>query len=130
VVGITDGDTISVMHNGKAEKIRLNGIDCREKRQPFGQRAEQLASKLAFNKRVLVKDFGKDRYGRTIGDVLVAEDVILNHQLVGARLCWWYRKYAPTNAVLEDLEMEARENKRGLWADAQPVAPWEWRHRK
>ena len=129
-MGISDGDTIAVMHDGKAEKVRLNGIDCPENGQAFGQRAKQLASELVFNKTVLVKEFGKDRYGQTIGDVVLNEDVILNHQLVGAGLCWWYCKYAPTNAVLEHLEMEAREAKRGLWVDAEPVPPWEWRHRQ
>ena len=130
VVGITDGDTISVMHDGKAEKIRLNGIDCPENGQAFSELAKQLMSELAFDKIVLVKEFGKDRHGRTIGDVVLNEDVILNHQLVGAGLCWWYRKYAPTNAMLEHLETEAREAKRGLWADAEPVPPWKWRHRQ
>ena len=41
--------------------------------------------------------------------------------------CWWYRKYAPGDTVLEGLEKEAREAKKGLWADPQPVPPWEWR---
>lgn len=56
VVGISDGDTISVLHNGRAEKIRLNGIDCPEKQQPFGQRAKQFTSKLVFGKEVTGQD--------------------------------------------------------------------------
>jgi micrococcal nuclease len=60
VVGVLDGDTISVMHGTRAEKIRLNGIDCPEKRQAFGQRAKQFTSKLAFGKDVTVKTFGHD----------------------------------------------------------------------
>jgi endonuclease YncB( thermonuclease family) len=76
---------------------------------------------------VLVKEFAKDRYGRTIGDVLLSEDVILNQEMVGAGLCWWYRKYAPTNTILEQFEEKAREEKRGLWADTEPVRPWDWR---
>ena len=47
-MGIADGDTISVMHDGQAEKIRLNGMDCLEKGQPFGKRVKQFASDLAF----------------------------------------------------------------------------------
>ncbi len=67
VVHISDGDTIRVMHNGAAERIRLWGIDCPEKRQPFGTRASQFTGDLAFGKdvKVLVRDV--DRYGRTAG---------------------------------------------------------------
>ncbi len=46
VVGVSDGDTITVLHNGKGERIRLHGIDCPEKRQAFGKRAKQVTSDL------------------------------------------------------------------------------------
>jgi hypothetical protein len=52
------------------------------------------------------------------------------HTLVKDRWCWWYRKYAPGNVTLEQLEAEARDTGRGLWADPQPVPPWGWRKRK
>ena len=42
VVGVIDGDTIDVLHDGAAERIRLNGIDCSEKRQAFGRKAKEL----------------------------------------------------------------------------------------
>jgi hypothetical protein len=51
----------------------------------------------------------------------------LNQELVEQGWCRWYRKYAPGNTVLEGLEKEAREGKKGLWADSHPVPPWEWR---
>ena len=51
----------------------------------------------------------------------------LNQELVKQGWCWWYRKYAPGDTVLEGLEKDAREARRGLWADPQPVPPWEWR---
>lgn len=126
-VGITDGDTISVMHIGRAEKIRLNRIDCPEKGQAFGQRAKQLTSHLAFGKEVTVKVLDVDKYGRTVGDVILPDGTDLNHELVRAGMCWWYRKYAPIDAVLERLETEAREAKRGLWVETNPIPPWEWR---
>ena len=86
VVGISDGDTISVMHGTRAEKVRLNGIDCPEKRQAFGQRAKQFTAKLAFGKDVTVTTFGHDKYGRTIGDVLLPDGRTLNHELMKAGL--------------------------------------------
>ncbi|MEE8290789.1 MAG: excalibur calcium-binding domain-containing protein [Candidatus Tectomicrobia bacterium] len=51
----------------------------------------------------------------------------MNRELVKAGFAWWYRKYAPDNAALEQLEAEARQAKRGLWADPKPVPPWQWR---
>src|SRR2546428_6183225 len=84
VVGVSDGDTISVMHNGRAEKIRLNGIDCPEKGQAFGHRAKQFTSRLAFGKEVSVQVKGKDRYGRTIGDVILPDGRNLNREIVKA----------------------------------------------
>ena len=53
----------------------------------------------------------------------------VNHALVKDGWCWWYRKYAPGDTELERLEKDAREAKKGLWADPQPVPPWEWRKR-
>ena len=128
VVGISDGDTISVLHDGKAEKIRLNGIDCPEKQQPFGQRAKQFTSKLAFGKDVTVKTFSHDKYGRTIGDVILPDDSTLNQALIKAGLAWWYEKYSK-DLILRDLQEQARLAKRGLWVYPDPIPPWEWRHR-
>ncbi len=73
VVGVNDGDSIRVMRNGKAEPVRLQGIDCPEKRQPFGTRAKQFTSEMVFGKDVTVKETGRDRYGRTLGDVMLSD---------------------------------------------------------
>jgi micrococcal nuclease len=61
--------------------------------------------------------------------VILPDGVNLNQELVKDGWCWWYRKYAPENTVLEGLEMMARVAKDGLWSDPQPVPPWEWRMR-
>jgi len=127
VVSVTDGDTITVMHNQVGEKIRLNGIDCPEKRQAFGNKAKQFASELVFGKTVTVGDHGKDRYGRTIGAVVLPDGTNVKHELVKAGMCWWYRKYAPNDKLLAQAEEEARLAKRGLWVDPSAVPPWEWR---
>jgi len=126
VVGVSDGDTITVMHNGKGERIRLHGIDCPEKRQAFGNRAKQFTSNLVFAKTVTVQALDRDRYGRTVGVVLLPDGRSLNHELVRAGLAWMYRRYT-NDQSLSDLEEEARVARRGLWVDAEPVPPWEWR---
>lgn len=127
VVGVTDGDTITVLHQGVGERIRLNGIDCPEKGQAFGGAAKQATSQLAFGKHVTVQAHGLDKYGRTIADVILPDAVNLNQELVRRGWCWWYRKYAPGNVILEELERRARGSGLGLWADPNPVPPWVYR---
>ncbi len=126
VVGVSDGDTITVLHNGKGERIGLHGIDCPEKRQAFGNRAKQFTSKLVFGNAVTVQVMDRDRYGRTVGVVLLPDGRSLNHELVRAGLAWMYRRYT-NDQSLSDLEEEARVARRGLWADRNPIPPWEWR---
>ncbi len=126
VVGVSDGDTITVMHSGKGERIRLHGIDCPEKRQAFGKRAKQFTSNLVFAKTVTVQGVDRDRYGRTVGEVLLPDGRSLNRELVRAGLAWMYRRYT-NDQSLSDLEEEARVAGLGLWADPHAVPPWEWR---
>ena len=109
VVSNLDRDTIEVLHNGQAELVRLYGIDCPEKGQAYGTRAKQAASELVFGKEGTLQTFGKDKYGRTIADVLLPDGTNVYHTLVKDGWCWWYRKYAPRDTVLEGLEKEARD---------------------
>ena len=127
VVAVQDGDTLEVMKEGVAVRVRLHGIDCPEKGQAFGQKAKQFTSDLAFGKTVTVREKGRDRNGRTIGEVILEDGQSLNRELVRVGLAWWFRKYAKNDAELEALEKEAREARKSLWEDADPVPPWEWR---
>lgn len=129
VVAVLDGDTIEVLHNGKAERIRLHGVDCPEKKQAFGQKAKQFTSSLVFGKTVVVVPSKKDRYKRTVGDVFLPDGVNVSYELVKAGLGWWYRKYSD-DVILAGLEWEAQLERRGLWTDPSPIPPWEWRKRK
>ena len=127
VVGITDGDTIDVVRNRASVRVRFNGIDSPERGQAFGTRASQYASELAFRQAVTVEVVDIDRYGRYVGDVYLPDGRMLNRELVRAGFAWWYRQYAPNDKVLEQLEREAREARRGLWANPNPIAPWDFR---
>lgn len=129
VVRIADGDTLTLLIDREQIKVRLYGIDAPEKGQPFGNRAKQALSDMAFGKtaRVEVKD--TDRYGRTVGRVFVG-DVDVNLELVKRGMAWHYVRYAPKDKALAQAERDARTAKRGLWADAKPIPPWEWRKGK
>jgi micrococcal nuclease len=94
--------------------------------QAYGKRATHAASGLVYGKDVTLQTHGKNKYGRTLADVLLSDGTNVNHTLVKDGW-WWYRKYARGDM---ELETEAREAKRGLWADPKPVPLWEWRKRK
>jgi endonuclease YncB( thermonuclease family) len=123
VVGVHDGDTITVLHNGRGEKIRLYGIDCPELAQPWGRRAKEFASDAVFDKTVTVRVMDTDRYGRTVGEVYY-DGKNLNQELVQAGLAWAYVHFTEKYAGDEEI---AREQHRGLWADPSPEAPWDFR---
>src|SRR5207247_5883541 len=90
VVGISDGDTISVLREGKAVKVRLYGVDAPEKAQAFGTQARKFTGDLVFQRDVTVVVHTTDRYGRLVGDVLLPDGLSLTQELVKAGLAWWY----------------------------------------
>ncbi len=146
VVSVSDGDTITLLDaDHQQHKIRLSGIDAPEKAQPFGQRSKENLSRLIFGRDVAVEWRKKDRYGRTVGKVMVAEPAcreaacpkILDacHAQIVAGMAWWYRQYAKEQESgdanrYEQSELEARARRIGLWSDPQPTPPWEWRKEK
>jgi micrococcal nuclease len=130
VVGITDGDTIKIFDGKRQLKIRLYGIDCPEKKQPFGTRAKQFTAALVAGKRVRIVTHDKDRYGRIVGEVFLADGTCLNKELLKNGLAWWYRQYALNEKEYAALEAEARDKCIGLWKDKYCRPPWEWRKEK
>ena len=126
LVKVLDGDTVEVMHDGKAERIRLAQIDCPEKNQPFGQAAKKYVLDIAAQKIVTVQVDTVDRYGRTVGEVFLSDGSNLNKLIVGAGYAWQYKRYSK-DPEYGDLEERARTAKLGLWQDINPVPPWKWR---
>jgi len=131
VVGISDGDTIRVMHEGKGERVRLYGVDCPEKGQDFGQKAKMFTSNMVFGKGVEIKAVTQDRYGRTVGFVYLGSRC-LNEELIKSGFAWVYRKYCdkPICDQWRKMEENAKASKIGLWSQPNPIPPWEFRHGK
>lgn len=130
VVGISDGDTIKVLHGHQQVKIRLHGIDTPEKKQAFGNKAQQFTANMVAGKIVDIDETDTDKYGRTVAIVTV-NGKNLNESLVTAGFAWVYRKYCKQSFCDDWLRFEAnaRKNKIGLWNDSHAMAPWEWRHK-
>lgn len=141
VVGVADGDTVTVLDAGKNQhKVRVAGIDAPEKAQPFGQRAKERMSALVFGKEVRLVGDKLDRYGRTIAKVWVSppdcqrcpKTLDAGLGVLTSGLAWHYKKYQNEQSA-EDRERyafaenEARSKRAGLWSEADPVPPWDWR---
>jgi len=126
VKAVDDGDTIIVLHDGLDEHIRFNGIDAPEKTQAYGKKAKEFTAAVTLGKEVTIIEHGKDKHGRTIGDVLLPDGSNVNRQLVKEGLAWWYWKHSQDKS-LRDLEDEARDEKRGLWRERNPIPPWVFR---
>ena len=125
VVGIADGDTLTIMSGQRSVRVRLFAIDAPEHGQPFASRARESLSELAFGKVADVDLRGRDSYGRVLGRVRVA-GLDLNAEQVRRGYAWVFRRYSRDAALLA-LEDDARAARRGLWQDAAPVPPWTWR---
>ncbi len=131
VVKVADGDTITVLDNNTQHKIRLQGIDAPERKQPFGNASRKHLASLVAGKTVTVKWAKRDRYSRIVGFVLVdGHDV--NLAQVKAGMAWFYRYYqrelsSEDRRRYATAENQARTDRLGLWQDKNPMPPWEWR---
>lgn len=132
VVGISDGDTITVLDASKTQhKVRLAGIDAPEKGQPFGKASKEYLSGLIFQRTVALDCHKRDRYGREICRVFRGGTNIPLEQ-VRAGYAWHYVAYAKDQTLVErtaytKAESDARTVRRNLWQEENPEAPWEWR---
>lgn len=126
VVGVKDGDTIVLLVNGEEVTVRLYGVDTPEKNQPYGQRAKQYTSDQVFGKNVRLIINNKDRYGRTVGTIILPDGRSLNEELIRNGFAWHYKEYSK-DKNLANAEVDARRFKRGLWQDPNPIAPWDFR---
>lgn len=127
-VAVIDGDTIKVKTKGTEQKIRLYGIDCPELDQPFGSQAKNKTKKLIQNKRVKIQVLDKDRYGRLVA-LVSTKTFILQEELLKSGLAVVYPMFCkmPICSKWQQLEEQAKEQKKGIWKSKHTAFPWEWR---
>ena len=129
MVGISDGDTLTLLVANKTQvKARLVEIDAPEKEQAYGMQSKKSLSDLCFRKTAQAAVKGKDKYRRSLVR-LYCDGVDANAEQVRRGMAWAFQKYL-TDQSIADLEKEAKSKKVGLWADPNPVAPWDFRHPK
>ena len=128
VVKVADGDTITVLFDKTQHRIRLAGIDAPESKQAFGTRARQALADKVFGKEVKVVWKKRDKYKRILGNIYL-DGRWVNKEMVAEGWAWHYR-YFSSDRELAKAEAAAKEAKKGLWADADPIPPWEFRKMK
>lgn len=129
ITEVHDGDSITLVTLQRTYKIRLIDIDAPELGQSFGKESRAGLREVCLLKRATVDAFAEDRFGRTLGRVRCVT-IDANAEQVRRGLAWVFVRYAPKDSPLYRLEAEARELKRGLWSEAEPAPPWEWRRAK
>jgi endonuclease YncB( thermonuclease family) len=129
VVGITDGDTFTVINRDKLQlKVRIIGIDAPEKKQPFGSKARQTLSELIFKKQIEIDVQYQEKWGRYAAKVYTADGKDVGLLMLQAGMAWHNVNYDKTPAYAA-AEKAARTARKGLWSEAHPVAPWVYRAR-
>ena len=125
---IVDGDTVHVFYQDEVYKIRLTEIDAPERDQPYGSNSTEYLKNLLKEGMVDVDISGTDRYGRKLGR-LYWQGKDINRELVSAGYAWVYDQYVTDNSFYEN-QSKARNLKKGLWGDQNPLEPWNWRKLK
>jgi micrococcal nuclease len=130
VIGVKDGDTVVVIDAANNQTtLRLAEVDCPEKAQAFGTRAKQFTSDAVYLKQVKYIVTDTDRYGRSIAKIYYDDNKYLSAEIIKNGFGWQYKQYS-TSKTLASLEQEARQNKRGLWVEPNPIYPSDFRRNK
>ena len=133
VIDVHDGDTLSVRTPAGTERVRLEGIDAPEWAQPYGTAAQKTLERSSLGQAVQVAHRQRDRYGRLLGQVFLAQCQDLNLQLLQSGMAWFYKAYAcdldaPRRSSYAQAQAQAQAWRWGLWQQSQPVPPWVYRN--
>jgi len=129
VVAVPAGDRLRVASAGAVVTVRLAGIACPEKGQPYADEARRFTSDQALQTVVTVKVTDRDRSGHATGEVTLMDGKSLNREVLRAGFGWWH-EHTSKDEMLRGIEEEARRGRRGLWEDPDPLPPWEFKRKK
>ena len=125
VVKVFDGDTYDLLLEDKTTvRVRMEGIDAPESGMPFSKKAKQYLGELCQGQTVTICTTELDQYGRTISFSYLEDGRELSREMLKAGFAWHFKRYN-SDPELAALEEEARQAKRGLWKDKNPMPPWE-----
>lgn len=124
---VIDGDTVVVRSETESRRVRLEGVDAPEMKQAGGVDSREWLLKEIGDKDIRLVVKAMDRYGRTVGDLVLIDGKRVNEKIVRAGWAWWYRQYDRSDWELMEAESEARAARVGLWLDPNPVPPWVFR---
>ena len=129
VVKVSDGDTfIGLTDDKERVRFRMQGIDAPESKQAYSKKSTDKLSELIFGKEVGIEIHTKsDRYGRPVVYVYTLDGTDVCAEMIRSGMAWHYKQYDKSEHY-SSLEKEARRNKAGLWQDANPTPPWEYRN--
>jgi micrococcal nuclease len=127
VIAVLDGDTVLVRRNGRLMKIRLAEIDAPEKTQPYGSVSRDTLAVMVLHRQISLHTLAVDKYERTVAQLIV-NGLNVNEEMVRRGMAWEYSNYHSDRRYIA-LQHEARQARRGLWAQSDPIPPWEWRLR-
>jgi len=129
IVTVPAGDRLRVASAGAVITVRLAGVACPEKGQPYAEEARRFTSDLALHTVVKVTVTDRDRAGHATGEVTLMDGKSLNREVLRAGYGWWH-EHTSKDETLRGTEEEARRERRGLWADPDPLPPWEFQRKK
>jgi len=127
---VLDSDDVLIQTAAGTSVVRLYGIDAPERNQKGGHAAFDKLRSLAHQKAFTFERYGRDKYGRLVADLRFEDGRRLSVEMVRAGCAWWYKRFAFRDAELQEAEKEARRDRRGLWKEEDPTAPWNWRRRR
>jgi endonuclease YncB( thermonuclease family) len=133
VSAVHDGDTITLGNGAAAYKIRLDGIDAPELAQPFGNASQSALAAAVLGQSVTVTYTKTDQYDRIVGAVFTDSCQYVNLTQVSTGLAWFYKAYQCEISAALRLQFSQEQDRaagadRGLWAQADPEAPWFYRN--